>query len=118
MVADAKSLLAPFVIEHGHGCVVTDVDGNTFLDWSGGIGCLNVGHTNAAVSAALHRQVDRFLHTDFTVMPYEAYVELAERLVAREPDLRPEQGRLLQLGRRGGRERGQDRPPRDRPRRP
>ena len=48
VVADAKSLLAPFVIDHGHGCVVTDVDGNTFLDWSGGIGCLNVGHTNAA----------------------------------------------------------------------
>ncbi len=51
--------------------MITDVDGNTFLDWSGGIGCLNVGHTNAAVSAALHRQVDRFLHTDFTVVPYE-----------------------------------------------
>ena len=85
VVADAKSLLAPFVIERGHGCVVHDVDGNTFLDWSGGIGCLNVGHTNAAVSAALHRQVDRFLHTDFTVLPYEAYVELAERLVAVSP---------------------------------
>ena len=62
------------VIDHGHGCVVTDVDGNTFLDWSGGIGCLNVGHTNAAVSAALHAQIDRFLHTDFTIVPYEAYV--------------------------------------------
>jgi 4-aminobutyrate aminotransferase / (S)-3-amino-2-methylpropionate transaminase / 5-aminovalerate transaminase len=85
VVADAKSLLAPFVIERGHGCVVHDVDGNTFLDWSGGIGCLNVGHTNAAVSEALHRQVDRFLHTDFTVLPYEPYVELAERLVAVSP---------------------------------
>jgi 4-aminobutyrate aminotransferase/(S)-3-amino-2-methylpropionate transaminase len=85
VVAVAKSLLAPFVIDHGHGCVVTDVDGNTFLDWSGGIGCLNVGHTNAAVSEALHRQVDRFLHTDFTVIPYEPYVELAERLVAVSP---------------------------------
>jgi 4-aminobutyrate aminotransferase / (S)-3-amino-2-methylpropionate transaminase / 5-aminovalerate transaminase len=85
VVAEAKSLLAPFVIDHGHGCVITDVDGNTFLDWSGGIGCLNVGHTNAAVSEALHTQIDRFLHTDFTVVPYEAYVELAERLVAVTP---------------------------------
>ncbi len=85
VVAEAKSLLAPFVIDHGHGCVVTDVDGNTLLDWSGGIGCLNVGHTDAAVSQALHRQVDRFLHTDFTVVPYESYVELAERIVARSP---------------------------------
>jgi 4-aminobutyrate aminotransferase / (S)-3-amino-2-methylpropionate transaminase / 5-aminovalerate transaminase len=85
VVADANSILAPFVIDHGHGCVVTDVDGNTFLDWSGGIGCLNVGHTNPAVTAALHRQVDRYLHTDFTVVPYEPYVELAERLVAVTP---------------------------------
>ena len=85
VVADAKSLLAPFVIASGHGCVVTDVDGNTFLDWSGGIGCLNVGHTNAAVSEALHGQIDRFLHTDFTVVPYEPYVELAERLLAKSP---------------------------------
>jgi 4-aminobutyrate aminotransferase / (S)-3-amino-2-methylpropionate transaminase / 5-aminovalerate transaminase len=85
VVAEAKTILAPFVIDHGHGCVVTDVDGNTFLDWSGGIGCLNVGHTNAAVSAALHQQVDRFLHTDFTVVPYEGYVELAERIVAVSP---------------------------------
>src|SRR6185312_11450972 len=85
VVADAKSLLAPFVIDHAHGCVITDVDGNTFLDWSGGIGCLNVGHTNAAVSAALHAQVDRFLHTDFTIVPYESYVELAERITARSP---------------------------------
>src|SRR5439155_24116544 len=85
VVADAKSLLAPFVIDHAHGCVVTDVDGNTFLDWSGGIGCLNVGHTNAAVSAALHAQVDRFLHTDFTMVPYESYVELAELLLDRTP---------------------------------
>ena len=43
VVAEAKTVLAPFVIDHAHGCVVTDVDGNTLLDWSGGIGCLNVG---------------------------------------------------------------------------
>ena len=74
VVAAAKSLVAPVVIDRGAGCTVTDVDGNTFLDWSGGIGCLNVGHTNPRVSAALHAQVDRFLHTDFTILPYESYV--------------------------------------------
>ncbi len=85
VVANFKDVHMPVVIDHGHGCTVTDVDGNTFLDWSGGIGCLNVGHTNAAVSAALHAQVDRFLHTDFTIVPYEAYISLAERLLARTP---------------------------------
>src|ERR671928_814439 len=85
VVAAAKSIHMPIVVERAHGMVVTDVDGNTFLDWSGGIGCLNVGHTNAVVSAALHEQVDRFLHTDFTVVPYESYVELAERLLPLAP---------------------------------
>jgi 4-aminobutyrate aminotransferase / (S)-3-amino-2-methylpropionate transaminase / 5-aminovalerate transaminase len=85
VIADAKSIYLPIAIDHAHGCAVTDVDGNTFLDWTGGIGCLNVGHTNAAVSAALHAQIDRFLHTDFTMVPYESYVELAERLLAVTP---------------------------------
>jgi 4-aminobutyrate aminotransferase / (S)-3-amino-2-methylpropionate transaminase / 5-aminovalerate transaminase len=98
VVAEAKSILAPFVIDHGHGCVITDVDGNTFLDWSGGIGCLNVGHTNDAVSAALHGQIDRFLHTDFTVVPYAEYVELAERLVAVSPIAGPNKAAFFNSG--------------------
>ena len=48
---------------------------------SGGIGCLNVGHSNPRVDGRRARtQVERFLHTDFTIVPYESYVELAERL--------------------------------------
>ena len=98
VIADAKSLLTPIVLDHAHGCVVTDVDGNTFLDWSGGIGCLNVGHTNAAVSEALHAQVDRFLHTDFTIVPYESYVELAERITARSPISGPNKAAFFNSG--------------------
>jgi 4-aminobutyrate aminotransferase / (S)-3-amino-2-methylpropionate transaminase / 5-aminovalerate transaminase len=98
VIADAKSLLTPIVLDHAHGCVVTDVDGNTFLDWSGGIGCLNVGHTNAAVSEALHAQVDRFLHTDFTIVPYESYIELAERITARSPISGPNKAAFFNSG--------------------
>jgi 4-aminobutyrate aminotransferase / (S)-3-amino-2-methylpropionate transaminase / 5-aminovalerate transaminase len=98
VVADAKSLLTPIVLDHAHGCVVTDVDGNTLLDWSGGIGCLNVGHTNAAVTAALHEQIDRFLHTDFTIVPYESYVELAERLLAVTPIAGPKKAAFFNSG--------------------
>ena len=98
VVANFKDVHMPVVIDHGHGCTVTDVDGNTFLDWSGGIGCLNVGHTNAAVSAALHAQVDRFLHTDFTIVPYEAYVSLAERLLARTPISGPTKAAFFNSG--------------------
>jgi 4-aminobutyrate aminotransferase/(S)-3-amino-2-methylpropionate transaminase len=98
VIADAKSIYLPIVIDHAHGVAVTDVDGNTFLDWTGGIGCLNVGHTNEAVSAALHAQVDRFLHTDFTMVPYESYVELAERLLARVPISGPTKAAFFNSG--------------------
>src|SRR3954470_16082138 len=98
VIADAKTIYLPIVIDHAHGVAVTDVDGNTFLDWTGGIGCLNVGHTNEAVSAALHAQVDRFLHTDFTMVPYESYVELAERLLARVPISGPTKAAFFNSG--------------------
>ena len=95
---DAKSIYLPIVIDRAHGIVVHDIDGNTFLDWTGGIGCLNVGHTNEAVSAALHAQVDRFLHTDFTMVPYESYVELAERLLAVTPISGPKKAAFFNSG--------------------
>jgi 4-aminobutyrate aminotransferase-like enzyme len=98
VIADAKSIYLPIVIDHAHGVAVTDVDGNTFLDWTGGIGCLNVGHTNEAVSAALHAQVDRFLHTDFTMVPYESYIELAERLLAKTPIAGPKKAAFFNSG--------------------
>ena len=62
------------------GALLEDVDGNTFIDLAGGIGCLNVGHRNPAVTAAIHQQVDRFLHTCAQVTPYEDYIALAEAL--------------------------------------
>jgi 4-aminobutyrate aminotransferase/(S)-3-amino-2-methylpropionate transaminase len=98
VIADAKSIYLPIVIDHAHGVAVTDVDGNTFLDWTGGIGCLNVGHTNEAVSAALHAQVDRFLHTDFTMVPYESYIELAERLLDVTPIAGPKKAAFFNSG--------------------
>ena len=85
VVARAKTLVVPIFVESATGATLTDVDGNTFLDFAGGIGCLAVGHSNAAVSERVHAQVDRFLHTDFTIVPYDSYVELAERLTARAP---------------------------------
>ena len=85
VVARAKALWVPVFVERAQGATLTDVDGNTFIDFAGGIGCLAVGHSNAAVTARVQAQVDRFLHTDFTVLPYDSYVDLAERLCARAP---------------------------------
>jgi len=85
VVADPLSIYLPLVIAEGDGATITDVDGNTFIDFAGGVGCLNVGHSNPRVVEAAQEQMARFTHTDFTLVPYENYVRLAERLVALAP---------------------------------
>jgi 4-aminobutyrate aminotransferase/(S)-3-amino-2-methylpropionate transaminase len=80
VIADPLSLTWPIVIERGEGARLTDVDGNTFIDFTGGVGCLNVGHSHPRVVEAAQEQLERFSHTDFTIVPYEVYVRLAERL--------------------------------------
>lgn len=82
VVADPLDLHVNAVIDHGEGARVVDVDGNTFLDFSAGLGCQMVGYSHPKVVEAVQRQAARFSHTDFSVVPYEPYVELAERLVA------------------------------------
>src|SRR3954471_13791578 len=85
VVADPLSVFLPVVVERGEGARLTDVDGNTFLDFTGGVGCLNVGHSHPRVVAAAREQLGRFSHTDFPSVPYELSVELAERLLERTP---------------------------------
>ena len=75
----------PVVADSARGSTITDVDGNTFVDFVGGVGVANVGHNHPRVVEAIANQADRFLHTDFTVVPYEGYIELAERLGALVP---------------------------------
>ena len=85
VIADPLSLTFPIVIERGEGATLTDVDGNTFIDFTGGVGCLNVGHSHPRVVEAAQEQLERFSHTDFTIVPYEVYVNLAERLCELAP---------------------------------
>ncbi|MGH3133102.1 MAG: aminotransferase class III-fold pyridoxal phosphate-dependent enzyme, partial [Gaiellaceae bacterium] len=76
---------APVVAAEARGSTITDVDGNTFIDFVGGVGVMNVGHGHPKVVQAIVEQAERFVHTDFTVVAYELYVELAERLGALLP---------------------------------
>ncbi len=97
-VPSSLSTDVPTVVESAEGALVRDVDGNTFIDMSGGIGCLNVGHTAPAVVSAIQRQAERFTHTDFTVIPYEPYVALAERLAQLAPGPWPKKAALFNSG--------------------
>ena len=84
-VAAPLSITFPIAAAEARGATLTDVDGNTFVDFAGGVGCLNVGHSHPHVVQAAQEQLDRFSHTDFTVVPYEIYATLSERLLARAP---------------------------------
>src|ERR671929_1761071 len=85
VIAEPLSVYLPIVIAEANGATITDVDGNTFIDFTGGVGCLNVGHSNPRVVDAAREQLERFTHTDFTIVPYENYVSLAERLLELVP---------------------------------
>jgi 4-aminobutyrate aminotransferase / (S)-3-amino-2-methylpropionate transaminase / 5-aminovalerate transaminase len=85
VIAEPLSIYLPLVIAQARGATLTDVDGNTFVDFAGGVGCMNVGHSHPRVVEAIRDQAERFTHTDFTVIPYENYVGLAERLLELAP---------------------------------
>ena len=84
-VASPLDLTFPVVAAEARGATITDVDGNVFIDFTGGVGCLNVGHSHPRVVAAAQEQLERFAHTDYTVVPYEVYADLSERLLALAP---------------------------------
>ncbi|MBS3788072.1 aspartate aminotransferase family protein [Candidatus Bipolaricaulota bacterium] len=77
---EPMSSLAPEYIERGQGGIVHDKNGDTYIDFSGGWGCLAVGYSHPRVVNAVKSQAEKFFHTDFTAIPYESYPKLAARL--------------------------------------
>lgn len=84
-VSSGVGIATPMFAQEAKGALLTDVDGNTFIDFGGGIGVMNVGHADPRVVEAVKEQVERFTHTCFYVTEYEPYVELAEKLNAMVP---------------------------------
>jgi len=68
----------PLVVARADGARIWDLDGREYVDFAGGLGCQNTGHGFAA--AAIHEQVDRYLHQCFMVGMYEPYVEVCKLL--------------------------------------
>src|SRR2546425_3895501 len=63
------------------GAIIEDVDGNRYIDFAGGIGAMNIGHARPEVTKAIAEQAAKFTHTCCSVMMYDPYVALAERIV-------------------------------------
>jgi 4-aminobutyrate aminotransferase/(S)-3-amino-2-methylpropionate transaminase len=75
----------PIFAARSEGAAIEDVDGNRYLDFAGGIGCLNTGHRPPEVDSAIRAQLEKYLHLCFSVTPYEGYVAVAEKLNALTP---------------------------------
>ena len=87
--------VAPIVVARAEGARIWDVDGRSYVDFAGGIGCQNTGHGLPGVLAAVHEQVDRYLHQCFMVGTYEPYVEVCRRLAELSPCPGKEQRSVL-----------------------
>lgn len=97
-VSSGLGTATPIFASEAKGALLTDVDGNTFIDFGGGIGVLNAGHTNPRVVEAAKEQLDRFTHTCYYVTQYEPYVELAEKLNALVPGDFPKRSFFVNSG--------------------
>ncbi|MBL8155895.1 MAG: 4-aminobutyrate--2-oxoglutarate transaminase [Anaerolineae bacterium] len=90
--------LTPVAIASASGAAVTDVDGNTLLDFAGGIGVLAVGHCPPTVVEALQKQSADLIHLCAIVGTYEPYVKVAELLNEVTPGDFPKKTVLLNSG--------------------
>jgi 4-aminobutyrate aminotransferase / (S)-3-amino-2-methylpropionate transaminase / 5-aminovalerate transaminase len=88
----------PIFAASAEGAVIEDVDGNRYIDFAGGIGCLNMGHRAAPVTAAVNAQLEKYMHLCFSVTPYEPYVAVAEKLNALAPGKSPKKTFIVNTG--------------------
>lgn len=84
-VSNSVPAYMPVYIDRAEGSILTDLDGNEYIDFGCGIGVTSIGHGNEAAISAMKAQLDRFSHTLFTVTPYELYVEVARLLAEITP---------------------------------
>ncbi|MCB1889143.1 MAG: 4-aminobutyrate--2-oxoglutarate transaminase [Rhodocyclaceae bacterium] len=97
-VSRGAAYLTQLAVVSGSGATVTDADGNTLLDFAGGIGTLAVGHTPTDVVAAITEQARQLIHMCSIVASYEPYVAVCEQLNAVAPGDFPKKSVLLNSG--------------------
>lgn len=85
VVAKGMANLAPIYAATAKNAVITDIEGNEYIDFAAGIAVNNTGHSHPQIIAAVKNQLDNFSHTCSMVTPYTSFVELAEQIVARAP---------------------------------
>jgi 4-aminobutyrate aminotransferase/(S)-3-amino-2-methylpropionate transaminase len=98
VVSAGVSSTLPVYIKKANGAILVDVDDNQFIDLGAGIGVTTIGHTESSVVEAAAGQVKEFIHTLFTITPYEEYVRVAELLAQHTPGDFPKKSVLINSG--------------------
>jgi 4-aminobutyrate aminotransferase / (S)-3-amino-2-methylpropionate transaminase / 5-aminovalerate transaminase len=88
----------PLIADRAQGAELWDVTGRRFIDFAGGIGVMNVGHSHPRVMEAVRAQLERATHTSFQVVMYESYLRLAERLCEVAPLAGPKKAIFFSTG--------------------
>ncbi|MFT9005742.1 MAG: aspartate aminotransferase family protein [Liquorilactobacillus hordei] len=94
-VPNSVGCVYPVVIENSEGAIIQDPDGNLFLDWVGGVGVLNVGHTNPRVVEAVKKQSEKYLHGMFNIVTHKGYTKLAQKLAEIAPVKKKEEVKVF-----------------------
>jgi 4-aminobutyrate aminotransferase / (S)-3-amino-2-methylpropionate transaminase / 5-aminovalerate transaminase len=84
-IARGMGMAVPVFAKRAENAEIWDIEGRRFIDFAGGIAVLNAGHRHPLVMKRVMEQLNSFTHTCFTIMPYEPFVELAEKLNALAP---------------------------------
>ncbi len=97
-IARGQVSSASCYIASAKGAILTDVEGKEYIDFSGGIAVMNVGHSHPKVVAAIKDQAEKFTHTCFMVLPYGPAVQLAEKLCTAVPGDSPKSAMFINSG--------------------
>lgn len=80
VVANGVGVFNTATVSSASGAIIKDLDGKELIDFAGGIGVVNAGHSPQPVVDAITEQAKKFIHTSFNVVTYEPYIELCEKL--------------------------------------
>jgi 4-aminobutyrate aminotransferase / (S)-3-amino-2-methylpropionate transaminase / 5-aminovalerate transaminase len=91
-------LVQPVTVESSHGAIIQDVDGNTLIDFTSGIGVVSLGHTTEEIVATICEQAEKLIHSCIHVANYKPYIDLAKKLCEITPGSHKKRALMLNSG--------------------
>jgi 4-aminobutyrate aminotransferase/(S)-3-amino-2-methylpropionate transaminase len=98
VVPDGVYLVQPISIAESQGAIIKDIDGNTLIDFTSGIGVTSLGHTREEIADTICEQANKLIHSCIHVANYEPYIKLAQGLIDTTPVPGPKRALLLNSG--------------------